>query len=305
MSHALRRMRAFAFVVAASVTASGASAQDAERNSVPPYDTLAASSGSAGTRLERRVPIEALRAEAERAREDFESAQQASTSEPERARRLFRSAAKRFETVAASGVRNGRLEYNLGNAHLQAGDVGSAILHYRRAERLIPGEPALQDNLGVARSRCLTPIAETRGRTFWRGVLFWHYTVSEAKRGQVALGLYASVWGFLAFGLASRARWPRVGAIVCALGCLALAVSVGVSRWEDRNAPSGVVITPDTVVFKGPGAGYQRQFEQPLQPGVEFSVRERRGNWWSIELPNGQGGWIESARADLVPWNDG
>ena len=255
--------------------------------------------------LASRSSQEELQAEFHRAAEDFETAQQVSSLEPERARRLFRSAAKRFESIAAAGVHNGRLEYNLGNCFLQAGDVGLAILHSRRAERLIPGDVALHDNLSVAQTRCLTPIAESRGQTFWRNVLYWHYTLSDGARADAALAFYVGVWVLLTVRLITSLRWPRVGAVVCGLICAALGASVGVSRWQDRNAPSGVVISSDTVVLKGPGTGYQRQFEQPLQPGVEFSVRERRGSWWSIELPDGQGGWIEASRADLVPWIDG
>ncbi len=53
---------------------------------------------------------------------------------------LFRLAAQRFDSIIASGVVNGRLEFNSGNCYLQAGDLGNAILHYRRAQRLIPGD---------------------------------------------------------------------------------------------------------------------------------------------------------------------
>ena len=43
----------------------------------------------------------------------------------------------------------------------------------------------------------------------------------------------------------------------------------------------------DVAAYKGPGTGYQRKFEQPLQPGVEFTLRGRRGGWWNVELPDG------------------
>ena len=46
--------------------------------------------------------------------------------------------------------------------------------------------------------------------------------------------------------------------------------------------------------------GYQRQFEQPLQPGVECTVRERRGTWWNIELVDGNTGWIQAGDAELI-----
>jgi hypothetical protein len=54
------------------------------------------------------------------------------------------------------------------------------------------------------------------------------------------------------------------------------------------------------MVYKGPGREYQRQFTQPLQPGVEFTLRGWRGDWWRIELADGNSGWIERTRAELI-----
>ena len=116
-----------------------------------------------------------LRTQFEQALTDFDQAQQIHARQPDRARQLFRSAAQRFESIVAAGINNGRLEYNLGNCYLQAGDVGRAVLHYRRAQRLIPGDPLLADNLAEARSRCLTSIKPTRRSALLRSVFFWHY----------------------------------------------------------------------------------------------------------------------------------
>ena len=66
----------------------------------------------------------------------------------------FKEAARRYEQLATDGVRNGFLYYDLGNAYLQARDIGSAILWYRRAGRLVPGDPRLEHNLATARSLC-------------------------------------------------------------------------------------------------------------------------------------------------------
>ncbi|HNQ22285.1 MAG TPA: SH3 domain-containing protein [Phycisphaerae bacterium] len=242
-----------------------------------------------------------LEQELQQALADFEQAQSLHSSDPERARQLYRSAAQRFSTVVAAGVVNGRLEYNLGNALLQAGDLGGAILHYRRAERLIPGDPHLDDNLSWARSRCLTTIRPTSQATVLRNLCFWHYDYSLARRTQVALGLYVAVWVLLLLRAFFRRRLLSVAAVLCAVGALLLGGSAAVTHRAERDTPAGVVRAFDVPVYKGPGTGYQRQFEQPLQPGVEFTLRERRGNWWRVELADGNTGWLEATTAELVP----
>ncbi|MCA9289829.1 MAG: hypothetical protein KDA25_01805, partial [Phycisphaerales bacterium] len=66
---------------------------------------------------------------------------------PSVARAAFRDAAERFELLVDDGLVNGPLLYNLGNARLQAGDLGGAVLAYRWAERHMPSDPRLQTNL--------------------------------------------------------------------------------------------------------------------------------------------------------------
>jgi hypothetical protein len=237
----------------------------------------------------------------EQALSDFDQAQQIQADQPDKARGLFRSSAERLENLAAAGVVNGRLEYNLGNCYLQAGDLGRAILHYRRAQRYIPGDPLLTENLKVARSRCLTSIQPTRRSALLRTILFWHYEVSVADRARAAIVLYVALWVLLALRVFFWHRGFAVSAMLCALIASALVMSMAMSRWSDRNAPEGVIVAMDVAAHKGPGTGYQRKFEQPLQPGVEFTLSGRRGGWWNIELPDGKGGWIEAENAELIP----
>jgi len=251
-------------------------------------------------RADDAIKIASPRAYFDQALNDFDEGQKLLAAQPDRARQLFRSAAQKFAGIAASGVTNGKLEFNLGNAHLQAGDLGRAILHYRRAERLIPGDPLLAGNLATARSRCLTQIPAQRGDQVLRSVFFWHYQTSEGGRASLGLIAYATAFALLLAGTLFVRRVCFNLAAVAGAIALACAASVAVGRWSDRTAPPAVITAMDVVVYKGPGASYQRQFEQPLQPGVECEVRQRRGNWWEIELPDGKTGWIESTNLETV-----
>jgi hypothetical protein len=56
----------------------------------------------------------------------------------------------------------------------------------------------------------------------------------------------------------------------------------------------------DITVFKGPGTGYKRQFEQPLQAGVEFTLLELRAGWWNIKLADGKAGWVDASAGELI-----
>lgn len=255
----------------------------------------------AGAASTQAAPHAALAAELGRAIEEFDQAQEIRTANPDGARLLLNSAAQRFESVIAAGVANGYLEYNLGNTYLQLADVGRAILHYRRAQRLIPRDPLLAENLGVARTRALLNIPPARSSAVYRSLFFWHYQTSPSGRYITALVAYVLFWILLAL----RASFPRPGllmsAILAALVALAAGGSLAVQRWQDRTAPDAVVIANDVAVYKGPAATYQKQFEQPLQAGVEVRVREERGDWRRIELSDGSSGWVPKDSVEPVP----
>lgn len=245
------------------------------------------------------VRAEGLDDELTAALADFDRAQQVLATQPEIARPLFRAAAQRMESLAAR-VPNGRLEYNIGNAFLQAGDIGRAILHYRRAARFVPRDELLADNLREARSRSILPIKPGARDRVLGTLFFWHDQTSTRERAGVAILTFVALWTALAVRLFVPKRSLSVTAICCGVVFLIAAASVTQEMWKDRSAPPGVILAMDVPVYKGPGSSYQRQFEQPLQPGVEFTLRERRGQWWRIELSDGKSGWIDAANADLV-----
>ncbi len=231
----------------------------------------------------------------------FDQAQQMKKDQPAAARKQFLSAAAQIEAVIENGAESGKLEYNLGNCYLQAGRIGEAILHYRRARQSIPRDPLLAENLKEARSRRITSIAPRGRSSLLRGLLFIHYEVSLATRTKTAIIAYAAFWMVLCLRIFLRHSSITMLLIAFGLVSASLGASVVVTDFAQRNHPDGVVISMDVVAYKGPGTSYQRRFEQPLQPGVEFTTQARRGGWLNIKLPDGKTGWIESATAQLIP----
>ncbi|MBI1826516.1 MAG: hypothetical protein HY287_05155 [Planctomycetes bacterium] len=241
------------------------------------------------------------RAETQAALKEYDDALGERNQHPDVARARFRSAARRLQNVIDSGIENGRLEYNLGNALLQSGDVGHAIVHYRRAERLAPRDSLLNDNLTTARSRCLTQIKSSDRLGLLRSLVFWHYDSSVNERIKIGLAAYAAGFVLIAIRAIRASRGISIsGGIALAIACV-MGVSIGAATWSDRNHPDGVITSMDVAVRRGPGVNDERLFQQPLQPGVEFTTLERRREWWKIELPDGNGGWIQALTAELIP----
>src|SRR5262249_47633410 len=87
----------------------------------------------------------------QRAEEAFRRGQ--GERDPARAREEVRQAASEYERLLQEGHATGALYHNLATAYLGAGDVGKAVLNYRRAERLSSSDDNIQTGLTLALQR--------------------------------------------------------------------------------------------------------------------------------------------------------
>lgn len=237
------------------------------------------------------------------ASERFRAAAASLESDRDKARREFEASIACYERlVDEGGVRNGRVYYNVGNAYLLMGDVGRAILNYRRAERLIPTDPNLRANLAEARRRVPNRIESTAQSRVRRVLLFWHEQTPARLRFAVFGGAYCLAWLWSAARtarlLAWGSWWPVAASAVVAGASLA---SLLFEQRERASAVDAVIVAPQTIGRKGPDArAYQPSFTEPLHAGVEVRLVERRPGWVLARLSDGRETWIEASAVEPV-----
>jgi len=219
------------------------------------------------------------------------------TQEPGAREQAFRRAAELYAAAAADGPRNGALEYNTGNAWFLAGDVGRAVLHYRRALELRPGDARIEANLDTARSRRADEFEITSSRALTDTLLFWHHGLSLRAKIPAAVGCWAA--GFVLLAVAvwlPRRRGGRLGALRSGVLLLVVAAALGASalvELRDRAAREAAVVVADEVELRtGDGASYPGRYENPIHAGAEVRVVEERAGWVDVELPDGKRGWL-------------
>jgi len=234
-------------------------------------------------------------------KEYFHRANQLIATDRAAAVELYRKAAMRFELIAnKGGIHNGKLYYNIGNAYFRMGDIGRAILYYCRAERLIPHDENLQQNLTFAREKRLDRIEEKEEARVLKTLFFWHYDTSVKTRLTLFATLFALVWicaSIRIFFKKPFLGWAEV--ISAILAVLFLGSLFAESMTSSRNV-KGVILAEEVAARKGDGLTYQPSFKEPLHAGTEFSLLEERGQWFHIELPDGRRSWIERKSAGLV-----
>ncbi len=223
------------------------------------------------------------------------------------AERLYRQALAGFESLLQSGLQNGGLYYNLGNTYVRLGEVGRAVVNYRRALRLMPGNERVRANLEAARRMCRVRIPPPATSEVVGTLFFWHVGTPLASRVKVGLAVYTLFWVIMLVRLPAgrRAPWLKWPALTAGLLALVLAASVTWDLAARQYRIEGVVIAESAELRKGNGEYYEPQLEQPLSAGVEFRLLESRpdvdgAQWYFVELPDGKKGWLRADLADII-----
>lgn len=229
----------------------------------------------------------------------FEEGNRLAGSDPAAAQAHYEKATLRLEQVIREGgIENGKLYYNLGNIWYQRGDLGRAILNYRRAEQYMPNNINLQQNLAFVRQQRKDAFETTEARRILTTVFFWHYDLPSGIRLKIFGAAFLAFWTAAALRLFWKHPALNGALAVLALVAVPLFVSLTLEARNYRNHPAGVIVAAETTARKGDGETYQPSFAEPLHAGTEFTVLEDRGAWVQVELPDARTCWL--ARKDLA-----
>ncbi|MEM0969011.1 MAG: tetratricopeptide repeat protein, partial [Verrucomicrobiota bacterium] len=230
----------------------------------------------------------------------FRQANELAQSDRAAAQATYEKAIRRYERLLQEEAPSGKLYYNVGNAYFRQGDVGRAILSYRRAERLLPGDPNVVKNLAFARDQRVDRIDAPPRQRFLKTAFFWHHDISPRVRAALWGWTYACLWTALALVLVLRRPWLRkVGMGMGALSALLL-VSLVIDAQHLGRDRGGVILADEVTARKGDSQTYEPSFDKPLHAGTEFVLLEARPGWVHIQLPDGKAGWLPDDSVGLV-----
>jgi hypothetical protein len=252
------------------------------------------------TSAKAKLPDEQVCTLFNQSNQDFRQAN--SIGEPEQAKKLYEKAILGFEKIIDQGqVENAKLYYNLANAYFLHGQLGKAILNYRRAAKIDGSDENIKKNLSFARGQRIDKVAVKTEKRVLQTLFFWHYDVSIKTKclltciffGIVCISITAVIW----FGRAG----PLMAAIViCGILTTCFLASVIVESRSQTITICGVITAKEVVARQGDGQNYPASFKEPLHEGTEFDLLEDRTGWLHIKLSDDSDAWIPDDSAELV-----
>lgn len=213
----------------------------------------------------------------------------------------FDAAARDYEQIIASGVRDAAVFFNLGNTYYRKGDLGWAIANYERALRLAPGLDTAAENLERAVAESRRGLDRPLPPAWEQSLLFWHYPFRPETMRWAALGGWTAFWLLLALG--QWRSWPYRRLLLAAIAAATAAFAT--SAWvKARPMPLAVAVEDRIPVRFGASEADNVRFE--LHTGDRVAVDGVQGDWLRVNTVDGERGWAEQRRFATVgpPFKD-
>ncbi len=218
----------------------------------------------------------------------------------------YRVAAEAFVAAWKAGAESTEVFTNAANCYAFAGLVGKAVLHYRRALAIDPGNRRARDGLEFLRASLPVRRDMSTGTSLFRTLFFWHEGLAFRTRRFAFCVLFPA--GFLFFTVALWRRRPFFWlGVAFILPGLALLGSLLTDALGDSLTRDGV-LQVEIEGRRGDGETYGPSHSMPLPAGTEVTVisEARRSEndsgaaWLHVRLLDGSESWIPASAMERV-----
>lgn len=214
----------------------------------------------------------------------------------------YEQAARMYENILQH-KKDATLYYNLGNAYYKNNNITKAIIAYERALNLSPSDPNIRFNLALAKTKTidrLTPKPEMIFTTWYKAVAntFSIDLWSRLSLYCLALGLVA----VLCYLFANKLTLRKIGFIAAIVFGIAFALTSLFAITQNNqldNSDSAIIISPTLHIKKTPDSSAKDV--TVLHEGTKLQIIDRtRSEWWEVETPSGQRGWISPEQVEKI-----
>lgn len=214
----------------------------------------------------------------------------------------YARAAEEYQAIADGGEYSLKLHYNLGNAYFKLGNMGCAILHYNRAQRLAPSNEDVKHNLALAEAQTkdrITAVPEFFVRTWVRALQNSMSCTAWSILSLVAAALLLVM--VLLFLLGWRLVVRKVGfygGVVMVLLFVAATSFAVAERNDILSREEAVVMSSAISVKSSPDRSATDLFV--LHEGTKLRILAEVDGWYEIVIADGKKGWIESCSVEQI-----
>ena len=203
-------------------------------------------------------------------------------------------AIERYEELLKIYGDSHEIYFNLGNAYYKTGKIASAIINYERALLMNPGDAAIRFNLEVAKLKKVDKI-DPLGEFF---LVQWFRSIQNLGSVDTwaSLGIACFILLIGCLILFFFSKWMKLRKMGFYLGIVLLLIVIcsNLFAWNQHKAlverKGAIIFAPTVTIKSSPDASGTDLFI--LHEGTKVFINSSLGEWYEIELEDGNIGWI-------------
>lgn len=199
-----------------------------------------------------------------------------------------------YEQLAAEGVSDPAVFFNLGHGYAQLGRLGPAIANYERALQLDPTFEKAGRDLAQSVGKTQRHLGRPGGPSWQQRALFWQSFLPVGAARALAILFWFALWILLGVRVLAPVRYLRRAALVSAV----LAVAFAGGAWIRSHPPlMAVVAAPEVAVRAGIREDAAARYR--LYEGDRVLVERREPGWARVRSALDERGWVP---AESLAW---
>jgi len=211
----------------------------------------------------------------------------------------YEEAINKYNKILDMGFCSGPLYYNLGNASFKLGLLGSTILYYEKAKRLMPRDPELRFNYKYVKSLLKDNINAEKKNWILRSL----EKISEFMSFGRWIGYVAFLWLILICMLILIILFPRIRnmlryAIGIVIICLIFFSICTLINYKIHSLPAAIILPKEVIVRYGPGDAEVEAFI--LHEGTRVEVVKIQDDWIQVRLADEKTGWLPKNSIGMI-----
>ncbi len=215
--------------------------------------------------------------------------------------REYEKASEEYAKILNIDSESGPLYFNIGNTFFKMGKIGYAILAYKKAQRLMPGDGDLKSNLAYAQSLTEDSALQlpSQNRVAW----FFKFPFREYSLNTVSIiliALYIMLMVMLLAGIIYPAFKRRMAILFYPL-LIGFFLTLGafiIRYYNEEILSHGVVVAKEAECKYEPIDKSNNYFT--LKEGQEALVLKTRSGWRRIRRLDGKLAWVKSDAVEEI-----
>jgi tetratricopeptide (TPR) repeat protein len=216
-------------------------------------------------------------------------------------KRDYEKASEEYAKILNIDSESGPLYYNIGNTFFKMGKTGYAILAYKKAERLMPGDSDLKSNLAYAQS--LTEDSALQALPLNKLAWLFKFPFREYNLNTAAITLIVlyivliatALIGIIIPGFKRRLAFLFYSVLA---GFLVTLGAFSVRYYDEEVLDRGIVVVKETECKYEPIDKSNDYYK--LKEGQEVLILNTRNGWRHIKRLDGKMAWVKSDAVEEI-----